>query len=197
MLEAVRGRGACLVDRSRLWMLYEMCNWVALLPGEAVEFGVYKGGSAYFLRQMLGDKRPLHLYDSFQGLPEPSKHDGWHKGDLGDVSVEEVDALVRMPNTHVHRGFWNRDTEVPSGICLAHIDADIYRSTKDALSAVWPNMVPGGVVIVDDYNFEGCEGAHKAVNEFLSFAETQPSHLPLWAVPRWITPETGQCLIFR
>jgi len=175
-----------LVNPSRLWILAEACSLVRGLVGCAVEFGVYRGGSAWFLRNVLPSDVVLHLYDSFQGLPKPSPHDGFHEGDFGDTSLDQINDLAQKPNVVIHTGVWSADVEVPESVCFAHLDCDIYPSAKDALAALWPKMLPGGLIVCDDYGFPNCQGVYKAVNEFIASYGVRPMRL-----------ETGQCLLFR
>ena len=55
--------------------------------------------------------------------------------------------------------------EAPATICLLRLDTDFYESTKHELSTLYPRLVPGGVLIIDDYG--SFEGSRKATDEFL------------------------------
>jgi hypothetical protein len=48
-----------------------------------------------------------------------------------------------------------------------HIDVDMFEPTKAALEFFWDQVVPGGVIVCDDYNSSIFEGANRAVDEFL------------------------------
>lgn len=56
---------------------------------------------------------------------------------------------------------------MPNQFCLVHIDCDLYESAKTCLNFFAPRIVPGGFIIVDDYDFELCPGVEKAVDEFI------------------------------
>ena len=50
---------------------------------------------------------------------------------------------------------------------FAHIDVDLYQPTRDSLEFMFPRLLPGGAIVVDDYGYSQFPGAQKAVNEFL------------------------------
>jgi O-methyltransferase len=72
-------------------------------------------------------------------------------------------------------------------LAWAHIDVDIYTAVRDCLEFIYPRLVPGGTVVIDDYGFPSCVGARRAVDEH--FADGLPE-APL-CLP------TGQCLIVK
>lgn len=147
-----------LVDRFRLGKLYDYC---VMTKGEIWECGVYKGGTAMALS---GFNRPLRLFDTFEGMPEVSEHDNFHK--KGDF---KVDSIPNIPKADIHKG-WIPDTFKGlenSKIGFAHIDVDIYQSVKDCIEFIEPRLVKGGIMVFDDYGFRTCKGAKKAVDEML------------------------------
>jgi hypothetical protein len=131
-------------------------------PGCFVEFGVYKGGSAFHLaRVAVAQGRELHLYDTFEGIPFRGEFDQHDVGDFSDTSYEAVSAAV--PYAQIHKGLFP-DSLVPMPpIAFAHIDCDQYESVKAALRHFGPRMVPGGVMLFDDYHC--LPSATKAVRE--------------------------------
>jgi len=70
--------------------------------------------------------------------------------------------------------------------CFVHVDADIYRSVLDACAFFWPRLSPGGVLVFDDYGFESCPGAKRAVDEYFAGAMDRPWYLP-----------SGQCVVVK
>lgn len=131
-------------------------------PGCFVEFGVYKGGSAWHLSRVAERQgRELHLYDTFTGIPYREDFDPHKVGDFGDTTYEAVCAAV--PYARVHRGIFP-DTLVPMPpIAFAHVDADQYQSIKAAIEVLGPLMVKGGAMVFDDYPW--LPGAVKALEE--------------------------------
>ena len=147
-----------LVDRFRLGKLYKYCS---MTTGEIWECGVYKGGTAYALA---GFKRKLRLFDTFNGMPEVSEYDNFHKqGDFSDAVIPDIkEASIyvgKIPET-----FKCLDN---CEIGFAHIDVDIYQSVKDCIEFILPRLAKDGIIVFDDYGFRTCKGAKKAVDELL------------------------------
>jgi O-methyltransferase len=172
------------------------------IEGDVVECGVWRGGSmmaAALTLNRLGDAdRELYLFDTFDGMTEPgdadvpspydgySMHKRWRRHNRSGtawagVPVAEVEANLastgyRLERVHCVRGKVE-DTlpdEAPKKIALLRLDTDWYESTKHELVHLYPRLVEGGVLIVDDYGHY--EGARRAVNEY--FRETgQPVFL--------------------
>mgnify|MGYP003349306476 CR=1 FL=1 len=75
----------------RLGKLKLYVNLANYLDGNLCEVGVYKGGSAEIIAKNKTDERKLFLFDTFEGLPEVSNHDNFHKtGDFNETSYESV-----------------------------------------------------------------------------------------------------------
>jgi O-methyltransferase len=162
---------------------------VAPLAGAVVECGVWRGGMMAALAETLreGSRREFVLFDSFQGLPPAGDLDGdaaraWQADptapdhhDNCRASVHEARASMEMAG--VEGRFvegWFDDT-VPAyarderpEIALLRLDADWYDSTLVCLRHLFPLVVPGGVVILDDYGVGVFDGCTRAVHDFLS-----------------------------
>jgi hypothetical protein len=176
------------------------------IGGSVVECGVWKGGAIGLsalahLSSAAPPQRHLHLFDSFQGLPEPNARldgdaavrfvEGRAKGALVtthksvgpiDYSRELLDKIgYPQELIHYHVG-WFQQTVAPAAealgdIALLRLDADWYESTAVCIKYLYPLVVKYGVVVIDDYDdyghFEGCK---RAVDEFLALQE-QPIFL--------------------
>jgi O-methyltransferase len=147
-----------------------------LIPGVIVECGVLDGGTAalmaYGTRQ---SGREVHLFDSWEGLPNTTVEDGdegqvWAGQVVGNPG--RVIAIMRrlgidLDRLHFHKG-WFRETFPIADIdrvALLHVDADFYESVRLTLGTWVPHVSPGGYIQIDDYSaFVGCG---KAVDEFL------------------------------
>lgn len=131
--------------------------------GAFVEVGVYKGGSACILAAIAEDQgRDLYLYDTFEGLPYQGEHDGLPVGTFSDTSAEAVQALI--PGAHVIKGVFP-DTLIEMGpIGFVHADADQYEATRAICDVLPPLMVPGGMILFDDYSHPNTQGCRKAVD---------------------------------
>ena len=114
-----------------------------------VEFGVYKGGSAYHLAKLAQEqKRKIFLYDTFEGIPYKADVDHHTVGDFADTSYEEVCRLI--PYAKVVKGLFPESLVKMPPVAFAHIDADQYESIKAAIEHLGPLMVKGGAMIFDD-----------------------------------------------
>lgn len=149
------------------------------MRGAVVEFGCYTGTTSLYLRRLLDSVRhngPFHVYDSFAGLPEKSAPDMSAAGEQfrpGELYATKKQFLrnfhkAGLVSPVIHKGWFDRltDTDVPGEIMLAFLDGDYYESIRDSLRCITPKLMPGAVVIVDDYANEALPGARRAVDEW-------------------------------
>jgi hypothetical protein len=168
---AVSDKACTLVPEVRQNFLLQQVLQVASLEGEVAEVGVWRGGSAKLLaRAMPG--RMVHLFDTFEGMPETSEFDILQPGDFSDTSLESVNEFLQGYNVHFWPGLFPDSARLlprllpDTQFVLVHVDVDIYESTKAACEFFWPLLVEGGIMVFDDYNNSECPGANKAVDEF-------------------------------
>jgi Macrocin-O-methyltransferase (TylF)/Glycosyltransferase family 9 (heptosyltransferase) len=134
-------------DRRRV--LAESMVATAHLGGGVAELGVFRGGSARIMAaNLLG--RPLHLFDTFAGLPTEGPRAGQYAARL-----ELVRAYLRgyAPTFHVGT-FPARLPDDPIRYSCVHLDADLYQSTWEGLAYFWPRLLPGGHLVLDDVGRE-------------------------------------------
>lgn len=124
-----------------------------------VEVGVYKGGSARVLHDLAAAQaRRLHLFDTFCGIPMQGPLDYHKVGDFSDTSVERVREIC--PQAEIHVGVFPQTMVEIGPIAFVHADADQYQSTVDICGTLGPRMVPGGLMLFDDYPaLESCRAA--------------------------------------
>ncbi len=179
-----------LLDYQRLLMLVAATVRTRNVPGDVIEFGSYRGGSAGVLLQNIPRTKVLHICDSFEGMPEVSTEDNFHqKGDFSDTTAARViNGLGQLgDNFKPHIGFF-KDTigemeqSGPQQISFAHIDADLYESVHDALEFCYPRMPKGAVIILDDYGAPSCLGAKMAADEFF---ESKPETVVALSSPAY------------
>ena len=148
------------------------------VPGDFIETGVWRGGAAILMRGVLeafGDtQRRVFLADSFEGLPRTNVEK--YPADAGldffnempelAVSEEEVRAnLARydlLDDRCVLVKGWFKNTLPELGAerwSLIRMDGDRYESTIDALASLYPNLSPGGYLLIDDYEINACKQA--------------------------------------
>jgi len=167
-----------LLDGNRMKMLMKQLGDCLNLDGSVVECGVYKGGSALAMAKIINKTKDFHIFDSFCGMPETTKFDNAHKkGDFSDVSLEEVEELLKDFDVNIHTGFIpvTFDGVKIDKICFLHIDLDIYQAYKDTLEFFYTKLVKDGIIVFDDYG--SCLGAKKAVDEFFSDKPESPIKL--------------------
>jgi O-methyltransferase len=144
--------------------IYHLLNQVLVLnvPGDVVEAGCYEGLTSIIMQKTLdqsNSKKRLHVYDSFEGLPEKQKKDGktilFRKGFLKtkkDILLDNFRKFdARPPEIHVG---WFKDTlptQLPKKICFAHLDGDFYSSIKESLESIYPRLSKNAIVVIDDY----------------------------------------------
>jgi hypothetical protein len=156
-----------------------------LRGGAVIECGTWKGGMAAGMIEIAGPSRRYIFFDSFAGLPPAQTIDGqaaqqWQADttspryhDNCSASVEDFEDTIRMANcpsgaVEIKRGFFE-DTFVgfnPPLIAVLRLDADWYAPTILCLEKFWDNVLPSGIIIIDDYyTWDGCS---RAVHEFLA-----------------------------
>lgn len=138
------------------------------VEGLVLEFGVYAGASLKWIADRLPD-RVVHGFDSFEGLPE----DWTHSQKKGRFSLEGRLPDVGAANAVLHKGWFAESLPPflaahPGPVRFAHIDCDIYSSSKTVLELLTPRMVAGTVLVFDEYlNYPGWEQ-----HEYRAFQET-------------------------
>jgi O-methyltransferase len=127
-----------------------------------VELGVYQGGSACHLLVLAKQqRRELHLFDTFTGIPEASAGD-WHViGDFSRVNLADVQQALAGAIFHIGVFPATLAGLTLPPIAFAHIDCDQYASTKAAIEQL--PMMPGGIMLFDDWH--ELPGATRAVDE--------------------------------
>jgi O-methyltransferase len=166
-------RSYTLVSPDCCYVLRSLARQARHCAGEFWECGVYKGGTAMLLKQVLADcdqPRVLRLFDTFEGLPDADPGRDFHRrGQFADTSQAEVAARVGGREfVHIHAG---RIPATFAGlsdarIAFAHVDVDLYESVRDCCEFIYPRLSPGAVMIFDDYGRRFCPGARKAVDEY-------------------------------
>lgn len=180
----------------RIYSLIQAIRYIssAGVAGDVVECGVWRGGSmmaaALTLLECEDADRDLYLFDTFEGMSDPTAKDVAVDGRTADEllvagdrmdpnsvwcysTIEEVHkalATIRYKASRLHfvKGKVE-DTipaQAPERIALLRLDTDWYESTRHELEHLYPRLVPGGVLIIDDYgHWAGCR---QAVDEYIA-----------------------------
>lgn len=152
------------------------------VPGDLIETGVWRGGATIFMRAILKvhgvEDRYVWVADSFEGLPPPNLEKYPHdKGSIIHTAEELAISLEQVKSNFERYGLldgqvrflkgWFRDTlpEAPiEQLAVARLDGDMYESTMDALTNLYPKLSIGGYLIVDDYG--AVPACRRAVHDF-------------------------------
>jgi O-methyltransferase len=156
-----------------------------LQNGAIIECGTWRGGMAAGLIEVGGPERRYFFFDSFEGLPPAEDIDGLAAKDYqaNTGAPEYADncsatlaefkstiALTKCPpkNIEIIQGFFEesfKNFKSPA-VAVLRLDGDWYSSTMACLTKFWEFVLPGGLILIDDYyHWDGCT---KAVHEFLT-----------------------------
>ena len=165
----------CLIDAVRYIELNQ-------ISGCFVECGVWKGGSIVTmiktLQSLSSKEREIYLFDTFEGMKNPTSHDiavggqnalkmKWEKQTFLEVVKDNVFKTgYDKSKLHFIKGEVEKtlpDCSIDK-IVLLRLDTDWYESTKCELEYLFPKLVPGGILIIDDYG--RWLGSKKAADDY-------------------------------
>jgi len=165
------------------------------IPGDIVECGVWKGGSVMIIAKTLinlkNQEKEIHLFDTFEGMTKPTEFDipssgrfdaserfekyktgnnssNWSKADLNEVKNNVYSTGYNKEKFHFIKGKVETTLPqfAPEKISILRLDTDWYESTLHELIHLFPKLVKGGVLIIDDYGY--WKGSRKAVDEYFA-----------------------------
>lgn len=165
------------------------------LDGDFVECGVWRGGNI-LLFKLLNDfynlNKNIFAYDTYEGMTPPQDIDITSSGVSAETLMKNTKKKDEKHNIHcfseldqvknnillysnlnninfvkgpVEKTLFN-ENNLPNKISILRLDTDFYNSTKIELERLFPRVVSGGVLIIDDYGF--WKGARKAVDEYFN-----------------------------
>jgi hypothetical protein len=171
----------------RIWALHNAVKYVHnnKIEGDIVECGVWRGGSsmvsALTLLNNSDIQRSIYMYDTYEGMSEPTGEDVSVLGDTGEATWQGINqcyADLEDVSTNIYGTGYPKDkiklikgkveetipNTIPDKISLLRLDTDWYESTYHELVHLFPRLVKGGVLIIDDYGH--WQGARKAVDQY-------------------------------
>ncbi len=188
LINSIRPYTKTSIERIRAWI--DALDYIDRdnVAGDVVEAGVWRAGNIILARKR-SPARICWLYDTFTGMTVPGPLDVKRGGSpalvryeahreknvpWAQVTVAEArknledtgtldDNLLRFVVGDVCKTLLE-PANIPERIALMRLDTDWYASTKIELKVLYPRLVPGGVLIVDDYGH--WMGARKAVDEY-------------------------------
>jgi hypothetical protein len=191
-----------MTSPERLYALYQTVHYIIgnRIPGDFVECGVWKGGSCMMMALVLlklgvSDRR-IFLYDTFEGMSEPTELDKQFSGEKAGQLLDQADksnassvwcyssldeVKMNVLSAGYPAGMLNfvkgkvEDTipgEIPGSIALLRLDTDWFESTLHELNHLYPLLCENGVLIIDDFGH--WEGAKKAVLQYFEEKSLKP-----------------------
>ncbi len=190
----LRSKGLTYLSERKLIGIVNSCNEIreANLPGIFVEAGCALGGTPILISKQKTKERPFQVYDVFGMIPPPTKEDTEDVHDRYQTIVEgkseglngnkyygyeenlyeKVQANLKSfgvdcqkENVSLIKGLVQDTMKINEPVAFAHIDVDWYDPVKTCLEQIFPNLVVGGCIVLDDYYDWG--GCRKAADEYL------------------------------
>ena len=183
---------------------YELYKKIVNIPGEVLEFGVYKGASIIRFstyRELLENtySRKIIGFDIFGEFPKTDNDDDnkfiqrFEEQGGNGISKEALEDFIKhknINNIELIKGnifdtldeFLEKNKQIK--ISLLHLDLDVYKPTKFILEKLYERMVPGGIIVFDDYGT--VKGATDAIDEFLKEKNKKIEKLSLCYIPSFV-----------
>jgi hypothetical protein len=194
LISRIRARNLTYLTDERLASIAGTCRSIehANLPGIFVEAGCALGGSSILIASLKRPERPFFIYDVFGMIPPPTEEDtpdvhvryrtiaeGKSRGIGGEKYYGYQDNLYEIVQSNLRefginleehaislvKGLVQETMRIDEPVAFAHIDVDWYDPVMASLRQVFPNLVVGGSIILDDYHDWG--GCKKATDEYL------------------------------
>ena len=189
---------------------YELYKRIVDLPGDVIELGVFRGASLIrwvTFRDMLETtySRQIYGFDIFGDFPKEGirssvdheEIDAFEKLCGKALSVEELEMLFKRKGLDKHLHLVKGDVRetLPAlfdkqpgmRLSLVHLDVDVFEPTLTVLETCWHHMVPGGLMLFDDYSF--WEGATRALETFFNGQKISIQKLPITHTPAFIVKD--------
>jgi len=194
LISRIREQNLTYLSDKKLASLASTCRSIedANLPGIFIEAGCALGGSSILIASVKNSERPLFIYDVFEMIPSPTKEDtqdvhdryrtiveGKSTGIGGDKYYGYVENLYEVVQSNLEnfgincekqsvsliRGLVQETMKIDQPVAFAHVDVDWYEPVMTCLKCIFPNLILGGSIILDDYHTWG--GCRKATDEYL------------------------------
>ncbi len=195
LVRSLRSRGLTYLTAERLVNIINTCKAIhqANLPGLFIEAGCALGGTSILISKLKALERPFYVYDVFGMIPPPTEEDtrevherykiisegkstglngnkyyGYEENlyALVQANLADFDVDTKKESVSLIKGLVQDTMQINEPVAFAHIDVDWYEPVKTCLEQIFPNLVVGGSLILDDYYDWG--GCRKAADEYLS-----------------------------
>ena len=194
LISRIRSRKLTYLSDKKLSSLLSIYRVIeeANLPGIFLEAGCALGGSAILVATIKNFERPFFIYDVFGMIPPPTKEDtqdvhdryrtimegksigiggdkyyGYQENlyDLVQSNLKSFGINCEGQSVSLVKGFVQDTMKIDQSVAFAHVDVDWYEPVITCLKRIFPNLVVGGSIILDDYHDWG--GCRKATDEYL------------------------------
>lgn len=188
LIEKIKSENEMLLENNEAYQIFMAVKRTAKVRGDIAEVGTYKGSSAKLICEARS-KKTVHLFDTYDGLPDLCKFDDatrFYKGQFMATFNNVKTYLGKYSNIFFYKGiFPSTGASIKSNkFSFVHLDVDICSSTLNCLKFFYPRMNKGGVIISHDYI--NSVGVKKA---FDIFFKDKPEPI--------IEPSGSQCLIVK
>jgi Macrocin-O-methyltransferase (TylF) len=194
LISRIRSKNLTYLSDKKLASLANTCRSIeeSNLSGIFLEAGCALGGSAILVATLKRPERPLFIYDVFGMIPPPTKEDTQDVHDRYEIIVESKSKGIggdkyygyeenlyetvqanltsfgincEEQSVSLIKGLVQDTMRIDQPVAFAHVDVDWYEPVITCLKRVFPNLVVGGSIILDDYYDWG--GCRKATDEYL------------------------------
>ena len=167
-VSAIKQERSFLLNHCEACQLISAVTATEKLGGDMAEVGVAFGASAKLISEY-APSRTLHLFDTFEGLPDATEVDSPHfaRGQYSS-QLADVQEYLGGRNVRFYKGLFPATAEPVKdhSFSFVHLDADLYESTIAGLRFFYPRMSPGAILICHDYLTS--EGVNAAFSEFFA-----------------------------
>ena len=178
-IKTARSGRESLLSGNEAFTLYSVARAQAALRGEMAEVGVYQGCSARII-SLASDGAPLHLFDTFAGLPAPDadEHARMRKGHYAASLASVKTYLADREQVSFYAGLFPETAQPVADrrFSFVHLDVDLKSSTLGCLEFFYERMLPGGIILTHDYSY--LDGVRAAFDEFLQGRPERAIELP-------------------
>ena len=194
LIRQIQNHKLTYLSRRKMELISQTCRAIEEqhLAGAFIEAGCALGGSAILISSIKHPDRPFLAYDTFSMIPPPTDEDtpdvhlryqiiseGKSEGINGDKYYGYQENLYERVqqnfadfgldcaerNISLIQGLLQESMTIKQPVAFAHIDVDWYDPVKTCLERIFPNLIAGGSLILDDYHDWG--GCRKAVDTYL------------------------------
>lgn len=170
LIKQIKNETEMLLQDNEAYQIFMAVRRTAKIKGDIAEVGVYNGGSAKLICEAK-ESRYLHLFDTFDGLPDLCEIDNpsqFCQGKFRALFEDVKNYLRRYSNVYIYKGLFPTTAEPirKKKFSFVHLDVDLYRSTLNCLEFFYSRMSKGGVIISHDYI--DTPGVRKAFDEFFT-----------------------------